>query len=170
MAYSKFEILEKVVKTTKDKSITISDVDKKIKKFKLKADEDGYYDDLDVKVLVDNFKLQTSKKKSDKALISELQKENQFLREQVREQSSRFDALEAKLEGSFDQLWDTLATLKLSVLSVSKASTEANKDPSPYPVELPTADTDNIDNTYYTDNNEGQDEDDMDFGTTTTEE
>lgn len=165
MVYSNFEILEKVVKATKDKSITISDVDKQLKRFKIEANKDGNYDDVDVKVIIDHFKLLSSKKRSDKALISELQKENQFLREQVREQSSRFDALEAKLEGSFDQLGDTLASLKLSILSVSKASTEANKDQSPYPVELPTADTDS---TYYTDNNEGtgQDEDDMDFGTT----
>lgn len=163
MVYSNFEILEKAVKSTKDKSLTIDQIDKYLRKSKVPTDTRGYYDDTTAKLVVDHFKLQTSKKKSDKALISELQKENQFLREQVREQSSRFDTLEAKLEGSFDQLWDTLAALKVSILSVSKASTE---DQSPYPVELPTVDNDN---TYYTDNNEGQDEDDMDFGTTTEE-
>lgn len=156
--FSGFEILEKVVKATKDKNITISDVDKQLKKFKIKADEDGYYDDLDVEVVVDHFKLQNSKRKSDKALISELQKENQHLREQSREQSARFDDLEEKLEGSFDQLWDTLATLKLSILSVSKTSEADENQNQDSDSILPNVDDNQ-------DWNE-EDEDDMDFGTT----
>lgn len=102
--FSDFELLEKVVKATKQKDITIKEIDNQLKNFKVQANENGYYDETAVKTLVDHFKLLTGKKKSDRALIAELQRENQNLRQQITELNS----LTSKIDEAVNKVIDSI--------------------------------------------------------------
>lgn len=79
--YSKFEILEAVVKATREKAITIDEIEKQLKK--LKATDDGGYDETVKRSVVDHFKLKKDLAKGDKAMINFLTKRNKELTQEI---------------------------------------------------------------------------------------
>lgn len=107
--FSKYEILEAAVKATKDKTITLRDVEGQIKKLGLKTTEQGYTASTK-RAIVSRFKLEKAQKKSDKQLITSLTREVQNLHQQLDNQDQLADLLK-QIDAKIDQLPEKISNL-----------------------------------------------------------
>lgn len=113
---SKYEILEKAVKSTRDKTINLADVEKVLKKNKAVADDNGNYSDDVANLVVSHFKLAHDKAKSDRALISFLTKQNKELTKKNDELVKELELLKGvkscldRLSGKFSDRLDRFLT------------------------------------------------------------
>ena len=80
--FSKYEIFEAAVKATKDKNLTLKDVEVQLKKLGFSTSEKEFSNATRLAVVA-RFKLEKAKKQSDKQLIASLEKEVQDLRKQL---------------------------------------------------------------------------------------
>ena len=89
--FSKYEIFEAAVKATKDKTLTLKDVEIQLKKLGFSASDKEFSNTTKLAV-VDRFKLEKAKKQSDKQVIASLEREVQNLRQQLAELLRQIDA------------------------------------------------------------------------------
>ena len=90
--FSKYEIFEAAVKATKDKTLTLKDVETQLKKLGFSASDKEFSNTTKLAV-VDRFKLEKAKKQSDKQVIASLEREVQTLRQQLNQQDKLAELL-----------------------------------------------------------------------------
>ena len=90
--FSKYEIFEAAVKATKDKTLTLKDVEIQLKKLGFSASDKEFSNTTKLAV-VDRFKLEKAKKQSDKQVIASLEREVQTLRQQLNQQDKLAELL-----------------------------------------------------------------------------
>ena len=93
--FSKYEIFEAAVKATKDKTLTLKDVETQLKKLGFSASDKEFSNTTKLAV-VDRFKLEKAKKQSDKQVIASLEREVQTLRQQLNQQDKLAELLRIK--------------------------------------------------------------------------
>lgn len=102
--YSKYELLEAVIKATRDKSITLDEIEKQMRALKVKPDD--LVSDSVRKAVVDHFKLAKQVSRSDKAMISALKKENARLREENQHLKQIIDGKIDQIGGMLEEMYD----------------------------------------------------------------
>ncbi|NRN71855.1 hypothetical protein [Lactobacillus helveticus] len=100
--FSKYEIFEAAVKATKDKTLTLKDVEIQLKKLGFSASDKEFSNTTKLAV-VDRFKLEKAKKQSDKQVIASLEREVQNLRQQLDKQDKLAELLR-QIDAKIDQL------------------------------------------------------------------
>ena len=83
--YSKIEILEAAITATKDKTITLKDIETQIKKLGFKSGVESFSSSTK-QAVVSQLKLEKAKKQSDKLLIVTLEKELKTAHEQLKKE------------------------------------------------------------------------------------
>lgn len=107
--FSKYEIFEAAVKATKDKTLTLKDVEIQLKKLGFSASDKEFSKTTKLAV-VDRFKLEKAKKQSDKQVIASLEREVQTLRQQLNQQDKLAELL-SQIDAKIDQLPEKISDL-----------------------------------------------------------
>ena len=107
--FSKYEIFEAAVKATKDKTLTLKDVEIQLKKLGFSASDKEFSNTTKLAV-VDRFKLEKAKKQSDKQVIASLEREVQTLRQQLNQQDKLAELL-SQIDAKIDQLPEKISDL-----------------------------------------------------------
>ena len=107
--FSKYEIFEAAVKATKDKTLTLKDVETQLKKLGFSASDKEFSKTTKLAV-VDRFKLEKAKKQSDKQVIASLEREVQTLRQQLNQQDKLAELLR-QIDAKIDQLPEKISDL-----------------------------------------------------------
>ena len=107
--FSKYEIFEAAVKATKDKTLTLKDVETQLKKLGFSASDKEFSKTTKLAV-VDRFKLEKAKKQSDKQVIASLEREVQTLRQQLNQQDKLAELL-SQIDAKIDQLPEKISDL-----------------------------------------------------------
>ena len=107
--FSKYEIFEAAVKATKDKTLTLKDVEIQLKKLGFSASDKEFSNTTKLAV-VDRFKLEKAKKQSDKQVIASLEREVQTLRQQLNQQDKLAELLR-QIDAKIDQLPEKISDL-----------------------------------------------------------
>ncbi len=107
--FSKYEIFEAAVKATKDKTLTLKDVEIQLKKLGFSASDKEFSNTTKLAV-VDRFKLEKAKKQSDKQVIASLEREVQTLRQQLNHQDKLAELLR-QIDAKIDQLPEKISDL-----------------------------------------------------------
>ena len=107
--FSKYEIFEAAVKATKDKTLTLKDVEIQLKKLGFSASDKEFSNTTKLAV-VDRFKLEKAKKQSDKQVIASLEREVQTLRQQLNQQDKLVE-LVSQIDAKIDQLPEKISDL-----------------------------------------------------------
>ena len=107
--FSKYEIFEAAVKATKDKTLTLKDVEIQLKKLGFSASDKEFSNTTKLAV-VDRFKLEKAKKQSDKQVIASLEREVQTLRQQLKQQDKLAELLR-QIDAKIDQLPEKISDL-----------------------------------------------------------
>lgn len=107
--FSKYEIFEAAVKATKDKTLTLKDVEIQLKKLGFSASDKEFSNTTKLAV-VDRFKLEKAKKQSDKQVIASLEREVQTLRQQLNQQNKLAELLR-QIDAKIDQLPEKISDL-----------------------------------------------------------
>lgn len=107
--FSKYEIFEAAVKATKDKTLTLKDVEIQLKKLGFSASDKEFSNTTKLAV-VDRFKLEKAKKQSDKQVIASLEREVQTLRQQLNQQDKLVELL-SQIDAKIDQLPEKISDL-----------------------------------------------------------
>ncbi|WP_199251891.1 hypothetical protein [Lactobacillus crispatus] len=107
--FSKYEIFEAAVKATKDKTLTLKDVETQLKKLGFSASDKEFSNTTKLAV-VDRFKLEKAKKQSDKQVIASLEREVQILRQQLNQQDKLAELL-SQIDAKIDQLPEKISDL-----------------------------------------------------------
>lgn len=107
--FSKYEIFEAAVKATKDKTLTLKDVEIQLKKLGF-SDSDKEFSNTTKLAVVDRFKLEKAKKQSDKQVIASLEREVQTLRQQLNQQDKLAELLR-QIDVKIDQLPEKISDL-----------------------------------------------------------
>lgn len=100
--YSKIEILEAAITATKDKTITLKDIETQIKKLGFKSGVESFSSSTK-QAVVSQLKLEKAKKQSDKLLIVTLENELKTAHEQLEDQSQIISVLK-NIKSEIDQL------------------------------------------------------------------
>lgn len=108
--YSKIEILEAAITATKDKTITLKDIETQIKKLGFKSGVESFSSSTK-QAVVSQLKLEKAKKQSDKLLIVTLEKELKTAHEQIEDQSQLISVL-TDIKSEIDQLKKEIIALK----------------------------------------------------------
>ena len=107
--FSKYEIFEAAVKASKDKTLTLKDVEIQLKKLGFSASDKEFSNTTKLAV-VDRFKLEKAKKQSDKQVIASLEREVQTLRQQLNQQDKLAELLR-QIDAKIDQLPEKISDL-----------------------------------------------------------
>ena len=107
--FSKYEIFEAAVKATKNKTLTLKDVEIQLKKLGFSASDKEFSNTTKLAV-VDRFKLEKAKKQSDKQVIASLEREVQTLRQQLNQQDKLAELLR-QIDAKIDQLPEKISDL-----------------------------------------------------------
>lgn len=127
--FSKYEIFEAAVKATKDKTLTLKDVEIQLKKLGFSASDKEFSNTTKLAV-VDRFKLEKAKKQSDKQVIASLEREVQTLRQQLNQQDKLAELLR-QIDAKIDQLPEKISDLidqNSESKSQSNTSVESQSD------------------------------------------
>lgn len=108
--YSKIEILEAAITATKDKTITLKDIETQIKKLGFKSGVESFSSSTK-QAVVSQLKLEKAKKQSDKLLIVTLENELKTAHEQLEDQSQIISVLK-NIKSEIDQLKKEIIALK----------------------------------------------------------
>lgn len=108
--YSKIEILEAAITATKDKTITLKDIETQIKKLGFKSGVESFSSSTK-QAVVSQLKLEKAKKQSDKLLIVTLENELKTAHEQLEDQSQLISVLK-NIKSEIDQLKKEIIALK----------------------------------------------------------
>lgn len=108
--YSKIEILEAAITATKDKTITLKDIETQIKKLGFKSSVESFSSSTK-QAVVSQLKLEKAKKQSDKLLIVTLENELKTAHEQLEDQSQIISVLK-NIKSEIDQLKKEIIALK----------------------------------------------------------
>lgn len=108
--YSKIEILEAAITATKDKTITLKDIETQIKKLGFKSSVESFSSSTK-QAVVSQLKLEKAKKQSDKLLIVTLENELKTAHEQLEDQSQLISVLK-NIKSEIDQLKKEIIALK----------------------------------------------------------
>lgn len=108
--YSKIEILEAAITATKDKNITLKDIETQIKKLGFKSGVESFSSSTK-QAVVSQLKLEKAKKQSDKLLIVTLENELKTAHEQLEDQSQLISVLK-NIKSEIDQLKKEIIALK----------------------------------------------------------
>ena len=108
--YSKIEILEAAITATKDKTITLKDIETQIKKLGFKSGVESFSYSTK-QAVVSQLKLEKAKKQSDKLLIVTLENELKTAHEQLEDQSQLISVLK-NIKSEIDQLKKEIIALK----------------------------------------------------------
>ena len=108
--YSKIEILEAAITATKDKTITLKDIETQIKKLGFKSGVESFSSSTK-QAVVSQLKLEKAKKQSDKLLIVTLENEIKTAHEQLEDQSQIISVLK-NIKSEIDQLKKEIIALK----------------------------------------------------------
>lgn len=108
--YSKIEILEAAITATKDKTITLKDIETQIKKLGFKSGVESFSSSTK-QAVVSQLKLEKAKKQSDKLLIVTLENELKTAHEQLEDQSQLISILK-NIKSEIDQLKKEIIALK----------------------------------------------------------
>ena len=108
--YSKIEILEAAITATKDKTITLKDIETQIKKLGFKSGVESFSSSTK-QAVVSLLKLEKAKKQSDKLLIVTLENELKTAHEQLEDQSQLISVLK-NIKSEIDQLKKEIIALK----------------------------------------------------------
>ena len=108
--YSKIEILEAAITATKDKTITLKDIETQIKKLGFKSGVE-IFSSSTKQAVVSQLKLEKAKKQSDKLLIVTLENELKTAHEQLEDQSQLISVLK-NIKSEIDQLKKEIIALK----------------------------------------------------------
>ena len=108
--YSKIEILEAAITATKDKTITLKDIETQIKKLGFKSGVESFSSSTK-QAVVSQLKLEKAKKQSDKLLIVTLENELKTAHEQLEDQSQLISVL-TNIKSEIDQLKKEIIALK----------------------------------------------------------
>ena len=108
--YSKIEILEAAITATKDKTITLKDIETQIKKLGFKSGVESFSSSTK-QAVVSQLKLEKAKKQSDKLLIVTLENELKTAHEQLEDQSQLIYVLK-NIKSEIDQLKKEIIALK----------------------------------------------------------
>ena len=123
--FSKYEIFEAAVKATKDKTLTLKDVEIQLKKLGFSASDKEFSNTTKLAV-VDRFKLEKAKKQSDKQVIASLEREVQTLRQQLNQQDKLAELLR-QIDAKIDQLPEKISDL-IDQNSESKSHSNTSVD------------------------------------------
>ena len=123
--FSKYEIFEAAVKATKDKTLTLKDVEIQLKKLGFSASDKEFSNTTKLAV-VDRFKLEKAKKQSDKQVIASLEREVQTLRQQLNQQDKLAELLR-QIDAKVDQLPEKISDL-IDQNSESKSHSNTSVD------------------------------------------
>lgn len=123
--FSKYEIFEAAVKATKDKTLTLKDVEIQLKKLGFSASDKEFSNTTKLAV-VDRFKLEKAKKQSDKQVIASLEREVQTLRQQLNQQNKLAELLR-QIDAKIDQLPEKISDL-IDQNSESKSHSNTSVD------------------------------------------
>ena len=123
--FSKYEIFEAAVKATKDKTLTLKDVEIQLKKLGFSASDKEFSNTTKLAV-VDRFKLEKAKKQSDKHVIASLEREVQTLRQQLNQQDKLAELLR-QIDAKIDQLPEKISDL-IDQNSESKSHSNTSVD------------------------------------------
>ena len=107
--FSKYEIFEAAVKATKDKTLTLKDVETQLKKLGFSASDKEFSKTTKLAV-VDRFKLEKAKKQADKQLIASLERQVLTLRQQLNHQDKLAELL-SQIDAKIDQLPEKISDL-----------------------------------------------------------
>ena len=127
--FSKYEIFEAAVKATKDKTLTLKDVETQLKKLGFSASDKEFSNTTKLAV-VDRFKLEKAKKQSDKQVIASLEREVQTLLQQLGQQDQLTELLR-QIDAKIDQLPEKISDLidqNSESKSQSNTSVESQSD------------------------------------------
>ena len=127
--FSKYEIFEAAVKATKDKTLTLKDVETQLKKLGFSASDKEFSNTTKLAV-VDRFKLEKAKKQSDKQVIASLEREVQTLSQQLGQQDQLTELLR-QIDAKIDQLPEKISDLidqNSESKSQSNTSVESQSD------------------------------------------
>ena len=127
--FSKYEIFEAAVKATKDKTLTLKDVETQLKKLGFSASDKEFSNTTKLAV-VDRFKLEKAKKQSDKQVSASLEREVQTLRQQLGQQDQLTELLR-QIDAKIDQLPEKISDLidqNSESKSQSNTSVESQSD------------------------------------------
>lgn len=108
--YSKIEILEAAITATKDKTITLKDIETQIKRLGFKSGVESFSSSTK-QAVVSQLKLEKAKKQSDKLLIVTLENELKTAHEQLEDQSQLISVLK-NIKSEIDQLKKEIIALK----------------------------------------------------------
>ena len=108
--YSKIEILEAAITATKDKTISLKDIETQIKKLGFKSGVESFSSSTK-QAVVSQLKLEKAKKQSDKLLIVTLENELKTAHEQLEDQSQIISVLK-NIKSEIDQLKKEIIALK----------------------------------------------------------
>ena len=108
--YSKIEILDAAITATKDKTITLKDIETQIKKLGFKSGVESFSSSTK-QAVVSQLKLEKAKKQSDKLLIVTLENELKTAHEQLEDQSQLISVLK-NIKSEIDQLKKEIIALK----------------------------------------------------------
>ena len=108
--YSKIEILEAAITATKDKTITLKDIETQIKKLGFKSGVESFSSSTK-QAVVSQLKLEKAKKQSDKLQIVTLENELKTAHEQLEDQSQLISVLK-NIKSEIDQLKKEIIALK----------------------------------------------------------
>ena len=123
--FPKYEIFEAAVKATKDKTLTLKDVEIQLKKLGFSASDKEFSNTTKLAV-VDRFKLEKAKKQSDKQVIASLEREVQTLRQQLNQQDKLAELLR-QIDAKIDQLPEKISDL-IDQNSESKSHSNTSVD------------------------------------------
>ena len=127
--FSKYEIFEAAVKATKDKTLTLKDVETQLKKLGFSASDKEFSNTTKLAV-VDRFKLEKAKKQSDKQVIASLEREVQTLLQQLGQQDQLTELLR-QIDAKIDRLPEKISDLidqNSESKSQSNTSVESQSD------------------------------------------
>lgn len=117
--YSKYEIMVNVMKALKVSTFDLKDIEKQLKKLKAKPDGDGVYSVTVNKAVVDHFELEKQMERSDKSLISVLQKQNKSLISENKELRGQLIAL-TSMKSTVDRLASNFGNLNKHVTAMGQ--------------------------------------------------
>ena len=115
-----YEIMVEIMKSLKVSSFDLKEIDRQLTRNGAEPDDNGTYADSDWQAVVNYFKLEQEKKKSDKALIKDLHKQIKTLQETNDKLQEKNDDLTAKL--------DTLKSIKSTVDEINTNLGKLNAD------------------------------------------
>ena len=139
--FSKYEIFEAAVKATKDKSLTLKEVEVQLKKLGFKANVETFSNSTK-KAVVSQLKLERAQKQSDKVLILTLKKELELAHKQLAEK----DKLIAEMLSNINSKTDQLPEIKQELADI-----KAQQATQPTLLDIPSTDESSSSQPYYSD-------------------